>query len=59
MPELLRQRDALLEQMPDLSGAEQVAAGLRVQAIANEIAESYARIQRQDRPSPPAQWSPR
>ena len=52
MPELLRQRDALLEQLPDMPGAEQVAAGLRIAAIANESAESYARIQGQDRPPP-------
>jgi hypothetical protein len=57
MPELLKQRDALVEQMPDMTAPEQVAAGLRIQAIANEIAESYARIQGQDRPSPPADAS--
>jgi hypothetical protein len=52
MPELLRQRDALVEQMPDMTAPGQVAARLRIQAIANEIAESYARIQ--DRPPPSA-----
>jgi len=58
MPELIRQRDVLVEQMPDMSPPEQVAAGLRVQAIANEIAESYRMIQGPDRPSPPsaASW---
>jgi hypothetical protein len=54
MPELLRQRDALLEQLPDMPGAEQVAAGLRIAAIAEEIAASYARIQGRDGPAPPA-----
>jgi hypothetical protein len=59
MPELLRQRGALLEQLPDMPGAEQVAAGLRVAAIASEIADSYARIQGQDRPPPSvaASWA--
>ena len=45
MPELLKQRDPLVEQMPDMTTPEQIASGLRVQAIANETAESYARIQ--------------
>jgi hypothetical protein len=59
MPELIRQRDALVERMPDMSTAEQGAPGLRVQAIANEIAASYARIQDQDRPPSPdaASWA--
>jgi hypothetical protein len=59
MPELLKQRDALVEQMPDMTTPEPVAAGLRVQGIANEIAESYARIQGQDRPPPTdaASWT--
>jgi hypothetical protein len=56
---LLQQRGALLEQLPDMPGAEQVAAGLRVAAIAREIADSYARIQGQDRPPPSvaASWA--
>jgi hypothetical protein len=48
-----------LEQLPDMPGAEQIAAGLRIAAIASEIAESYARIRGQDRPLPPndaASW---
>ena len=52
MPELVQQRNALVEQIPDMTAPEQVAAGLRIQAIANEIAESYVRIQ--DRPPPSA-----
>jgi hypothetical protein len=44
MAELLKQRDALVEQMPAMTTPEQVATGLRVQAIANETAERYARI---------------
>jgi hypothetical protein len=52
MPALLRQRDALLDQMPDMTAPEQVAASLRVQSIANEIAESCARIQGRDEPPP-------
>jgi hypothetical protein len=32
------------------TAAEQVVANLRVQAIANEIAETYARIRGQDQP---------
>jgi hypothetical protein len=35
MPELLRQRDALVKQMPKLSTAEQLATGLRIQAAAS------------------------
>jgi hypothetical protein len=43
--------------VPGISGVER--AGLRIAAIASEIAESYARIQGQDRPPLPnaASWA--
>jgi hypothetical protein len=46
MPYLLRERERLLTTMSisDIAEAEKVAAGPRVQSLANEIAESYARI---------------
>jgi hypothetical protein len=37
-----------------MTAPEQVGAGLRVQSLANEIAETYARICGQDRPPPAA-----
>jgi hypothetical protein len=54
MPRLLRERERLLTAMSlgDMAEPEEVAAGLRLQSLANEIAESYARIQGQDRPPP-------
>jgi hypothetical protein len=38
----------------DMAEPEKVAAGLRMQSLADEIAESYARIQGHDRPPPAA-----
>jgi hypothetical protein len=61
MPHLLQERERLLTAMSlgDMAEPEKVAAGLRVQSLANEIAESYARIQCQDRPPPAdaASWT--
>jgi acyl-CoA reductase-like NAD-dependent aldehyde dehydrogenase len=56
MPHLLRERDKLLAAMSlgDMTEPEKVAAGLRVQSLAKEIAETYARIRGQDRPPPAA-----
>jgi hypothetical protein len=51
MPELPKQRDALLDQLPDMTAPEQVAAGLRVQAIANKIARE---LRAHSRPRPAA-----
>jgi len=56
MPKLLRQRDELLDQISDMTAPERVAADLRVQAIAQEIAASYARIQGYDRPPRADAW---
>jgi hypothetical protein len=60
MPHLLRERERLLTAMSlgDMAEPEKVAAGLRVQSLANEIA-AYARIRGQDRPPPAdsASWA--
>jgi hypothetical protein len=51
--------DALAKQMPELSTAEQLATGLFIQAIANETASAYARVQGHDQPPPSvgAEWA--
>lgn len=61
MPHLLRERERLLTaiSLGDMTEPKKVAAGLRLQSLATEIAERYARIQGRDRPPPAdaASWA--
>jgi hypothetical protein len=51
---LLKVREALFAQLPAMATAEQFTAGLRVMAIANEIAAMYAWATGREGPAPPA-----
>jgi hypothetical protein len=49
---LLKEREGLFAQLPALSSAELFTAGLRVAAIAEEIAATYARATGREGPPP-------
>jgi 3'-phosphoadenosine 5'-phosphosulfate (PAPS) 3'-phosphatase len=49
-----KEREALVAQLPAMATTEQFNAGLRVMAIANEIAAIYARATGREGPPPPA-----